>query len=47
MFWAAALNAWKGDDANLAAGQKAFLHRAKMNGLARDGKWTPDAEKGS
>jgi fructose-bisphosphate aldolase class I len=42
---AAALSAWKGDDANAGAGQKAFLHRAHMNGLARDGKWTPDAEK--
>ncbi len=42
---AAALSAWQGDDANAAAGQKAFLHRARMNGLARDGKWTPDAEK--
>ena len=43
----AALNAWKGEDANTAAGQKAFLHRARMNGLARDGKWTADAEKAS
>ena len=42
---AAALSAWQGDDAHAAAGQKAFLHRARMNGLARDGKWTPDAEK--
>ena len=42
---AAALSAWKGDDANAPAGQKAFLHRARMNGLARDGKWTPDAER--
>jgi fructose-bisphosphate aldolase class I len=42
---AAALAAWQGDDKNAAAGQKAFLHRARMNGLARDGKWTPDAEK--
>ena len=42
---AAALSAWQGDDANAGAGQKAFLHRARMNGLARDGKWTPDAEK--
>ena len=41
----AALNAWKGEDANADAGQKAFAHRARMNGLARDGKWTPDAEK--
>jgi fructose-bisphosphate aldolase class I len=42
---AAALSAWKGDDANVAAAQKAYLHRARMNGLARDGKWVPDAEK--
>ena len=42
---AAALSAWKGDDANAAAGQKAFLHRAHMNSLAREGSWTPDAEK--
>lgn len=41
----AALGAWKGDDANAAAGQKAFLHRARMNGLARHGTWTADAEK--
>jgi fructose-bisphosphate aldolase class I len=41
----AALTTWLGDDANAGAGQKAFLHRARMNGLARDGKWAPDAEK--
>jgi fructose-bisphosphate aldolase class I len=41
----AALMAWKGADANAGAGQKAFLHRARMNGLARDGKWTADAER--
>jgi fructose-bisphosphate aldolase class I len=41
----AALTTWQGDDANAGAGQKAFLHRAQMNGLARDGKWTADAEK--
>jgi fructose-bisphosphate aldolase class I len=40
----AALSAWKGGDENAPAGQQAFLHRAKMNGLARDGKWTPAAE---
>ena len=41
----AALTAWKGDDANSPAAQQAFLHRAHMNGLAREGKWTADAEK--
>jgi len=40
----AALTAWKGGDENAAAGQQAFLHRAKMNGLARDAKWTAAAE---
>jgi len=43
----AALVAWKGEDANASAAQAAFLHRAKMNGLARDGKWTEAAEKAS
>jgi len=42
---AAALKAWKGDDANLSAGQAAYGHRARMNGLARAGTWAPDAEK--
>jgi fructose-bisphosphate aldolase class I len=42
---AAALKAWQGQDANESAGQKAYLHRSLMNGLAATGKWTPDAEK--
>jgi fructose-bisphosphate aldolase class I len=42
---AAALSAWKGEDANTEAGKKAFLHRARMNSLAREGNWTADAEK--
>jgi fructose-bisphosphate aldolase class I len=42
---APALKAWGGEDANAAAGQEAYLHRAHMNGLARSGSWTPDAEK--
>jgi fructose-bisphosphate aldolase class I len=44
---APSLKAWKGDDANIAAGQAAYLHRAHMNGLARSGSWTADAEKAS
>ena len=43
----AALNAWKGDDSNIAAGQAAYLHRSRMNGLARTGTWTDAAEKAS
>jgi fructose-bisphosphate aldolase class I len=42
---AAALKAWKGDDANARAGQEAYLHRARMNGLAQTGSWSPDAER--
>jgi len=42
---APSLKAWKGDDANLAAGQAAYLHRAHMNSLARSGAYTADAEK--
>jgi fructose-bisphosphate aldolase, class I len=42
---APSLKAWNCDDANIAAGQAAFLHRARMNGLARSGEYTPDAEK--
>jgi fructose-bisphosphate aldolase class I len=35
---------WKGKDDNVAAAQKAFHHRLKMNSLARDGKWTAAEE---
>ena len=42
---AAALKAWAGKSENVAAGQRAFLHRAKMNGLAASGKWAKSHEK--
>jgi fructose-bisphosphate aldolase class I len=42
---APALKAWAGKTANLAAGQRAFLHRARMNGAARRGAWKPTLEK--
>ena len=42
---APSLQAWKGDDANLAAGQAAYRHRAHMNSLARSGSYTAAAEK--
>ena len=41
---AAALNAWKGDPSNFEAGQNAFFHRAKMNGLARSGGYDESME---
>jgi fructose-bisphosphate aldolase class I len=42
---AVALKAWRGSAANVDAAQKAFAHRARMNGLAALGQWTPDSEK--
>lgn len=42
---AAALKAWGGRDENVAAGQRAFTHRARMNGLAAVGSWTQTHEK--
>jgi fructose-bisphosphate aldolase class I len=42
---AAAQKAWKGDPARIAAGQNAFHHRARLNGLARSGRYAPDMEK--
>jgi fructose-bisphosphate aldolase, class I len=41
----AALKAWKGDDANREAAQRSYYHRAKMNSLARFGKYSPDMER--
>jgi fructose-bisphosphate aldolase class I len=41
---AAAQKAWRGDPANRAAAQQAFLHRAKLNSLARTGQYSPDLE---
>ncbi len=40
-----ALKAWSGKAANVAAAQKAFHHRAHMNGLASQGKWKPELER--
>jgi len=40
-----ALKAWRGQAGNAAAAQKAFHHRAQMNGLAAQGKWRAELEK--
>jgi fructose-bisphosphate aldolase, class I len=40
-----ALKTWKGQAGNVAAAQKAFHHRAQMNGLAAQGKWRAELEK--
>ncbi len=42
---AAALKAWAGKHENIAAAQKAFCHRARMNHLAALGKWTKEHEQ--
>ena len=42
---AAPLRAWRGDPARVAAGQQAFLHRARLNGAARRGRYSPDLER--
>jgi fructose-bisphosphate aldolase class I len=39
-----ALKAWAGRPENAAAGQKALLHRARLNGLAQRGKYTASLE---
>jgi len=38
------LFAWQGDHANYDAAQKAFNHRARMNGLASMGEWSSSQE---
>lgn len=40
-----ALKAWAGKPENVAAGQRAFTHRAEMNYLAAKGNWTKEREK--
>ena len=41
---AAPQKAWSGKAGNVAAGQQAFTHRARMNSLAAKGEWTADLE---
>ena len=42
---AAPQKAWSGKAENVAAGQRAFIHRARMNSLASKGEWQADLEK--
>jgi fructose-bisphosphate aldolase, class I len=41
---APALKAWKGEPANAPAAQRAFHHRARLNGAARSGSYTREME---
>src|SRR2546421_3836725 len=40
-----ALKAWQGRPENVEAAQRAFYHRAKMNGAARTGMYAPEMER--
>jgi fructose-bisphosphate aldolase class I len=40
----AALEAWRGHEANVAAAQAAYAKRARLNGLARGGRYEPSLE---
>jgi fructose-bisphosphate aldolase, class I len=40
----AALKAWRGDPGNVEAAQRAFAHRARLNGAAQTGSYSPDME---
>jgi len=42
---APAIKAWGGSDDRAAAGQEAYLKRARLNGAARSGEYTADLEK--
>jgi fructose-bisphosphate aldolase class I len=42
---AAPQKAWSGKPENVAAGQRAFIHRAQMNSLASKGEWQAELEK--
>jgi len=41
-----AMKAWGGETRKIAAGQKAFYHRARCNGAARYARYTPELERG-
>jgi fructose-bisphosphate aldolase, class I len=40
-----ALKSWRGQSGNVGAAQKAFHHRAHMNGLAAQGRWKQELER--
>ena len=42
---APALKAWGGKPENVEAAQRAYYHRAKMNGAARTGMYAPEMER--
>ena len=42
---AAALKAWGGKEENVEPAQRAFYHRAKLNGAAQTGLYAPEMER--
>ena len=38
------LSAWKGKESNVEAAQRVFFKRCRLNGLAREGKYSPEME---
>lgn len=42
---APALEVWRGKASNVSAAQRAFDHRARCNGAAREGRYTPELER--
>ena len=40
-----ALKAWVGSEENLEAAQQAYIHRARLNGAARSGSYSPEMEE--
>jgi len=42
---APALKAWLGKPENVEAAQQAYYHRAKLNGAARNGSYTPEMDQ--
>ena len=42
---AAPQKAWSGKAENVPTAQRAFAHRARMNGLAARGEWKAELEK--
>lgn len=42
---APALKAWRGEPSSVPAGQRAFLHRARCNSAAREGRYTAELEQ--
>ncbi len=42
---APAQKAWRGSAEKVAAAKQAYLHRARMNGLARNGAWSSELEQ--